>query len=269
MDSSRRRRTFRKCAACRPRRPLRYRPRRELDRPEQPEPAEGGGRRHRQQVVGQRHARADGAPGGRGRGHATGVLLVRGRGEDVERLAGGEVAVIGGVGAGDDGLRPQHRRRPLLAGLGPQHTDHVLFQRNLVHHGEAVAAAHDLERRRILAAVQADRAIAAQPERGRAPAVDLDDAADDDGTDDARAPGAGRARAQLDHVDVVAAQLGHARAVHHGHADRVLGRGRRDERHQRDHRHERRALGRPHRRPKSQNSRVSSSDSPMEVASGK
>ncbi len=91
----------------------------------------------------------------------------------------------------------------------------------------------------------------------------------DDGTDDARAPGAGRARAQLDHVDVVAAQLGHARAVHHGHADRVLGRGRRDERHQRDHRHERRALGRPHRRPKSQNSRVSSSDSPMEVASGK
>ena len=185
--------------------------------------------------------------------------------------------MIGRIRARDHGLRAQHFQRPFLARLRAHHTDHVVFQAKLVHHDEPLAAAHDLERCGIVAAVQPDHVLAAQAERRSAAAVDLDGAAHNTRVHDLGTPGAGRARPERDDLDVHAAELGGARAVHHGDTNRALARGRIRVSHSKRNDCERDTPSRPRgtrynnaqRRPNSQNSSESTTESSSDVASGK
>src|SRR5437016_903506 len=96
------------------------------------------------------------------------------RGEDVIRLRRVQHAMVRGVRARDDRLGAQHFARPPLAGLGAYDADQVVLERQLVHDRQAVAVLQHLERRRVLAPVQLDRALARKPEAARAAPVDLD-----------------------------------------------------------------------------------------------
>src|SRR5689334_7603540 len=109
--------------------------------------------------------------------------MKRGR-ENVIGLGAGDAAVIRRVGPRHDGLRAQHLEWPLVAGLGAEHTDDVVLERQLVDDGKALTAADDVERRRVLPTVQTNRTLAAQPESRRAPAIDLDATRDGDGAND-------------------------------------------------------------------------------------
>ena len=208
-------------------------------------------------------------PDRRGRGHAPGVHLVGRRGHDVVGLAGLQRAVVRGVGARDDRLGAERLERPALARLRPQHADHVVLERQLVDDRHAVAAPHELERRRVLPAVQPDRVPAREPEGRGAPAVDLDVLPARAGPHDVGAPDearrAGVAAAELGHLDVRPPQLGGARALHQRHADRVGGRGRGGAEEERGEGRE----GARHRRPTIQRMSDRTALRTSEVARGK
>jgi hypothetical protein len=127
--------------------------------------------------------------------------------------------MVRGVGPGHDGLGPQRLQRPLVAGLGAQHTDDVVLQRELVDDGQAVAIRHQIERAVVLATVKPDGRRAPQAEADRADAVELDAAAARRGPHHrraARGPGA----TELGDLDVGAAQLDRACRLHHRDPDR-------------------------------------------------
>jgi hypothetical protein len=187
-----------------------------------------------------------------------------GGGEDVKRLAGREQAMVRRIRPGHGGLCAQHLERPFLGGLRADDADHVFFQRDLVHDGQPVAAPEDIEGRGVVTAVDADRPLAAQPERGGATAVDVHRRPRRRRADQVGAP-ADPLAAELHDLDVRSAQLGAAGAVDDGHADGGLrgGAGRREQ--HGGHGDEKAT----HRRPKSQNRRVRITETTSDVTTGK
>ena len=201
--------------------------------------------------------------------HAPCVELV-GRGRDqVVGLARAEPPVVRGEGPRGDGLGAERLGRPALAGLGAEHARHVRLERELVDDDQVDALPEHLEGRRVLAPVDAQPALAAQPEPRRAPAVDLDPAARHDRADRRRPPPRARtglAGRQRDDLEVGAADLHRARPLHHRHPDRPRGRGGHGQS-PGDRQHERGQV--PHRRPMSHRISVRTTLSRSEVASGK
>jgi hypothetical protein len=100
---------------------------------------------------------------------------VRRRREDVVRLARADHALVRGVRPRHDGLRAQRFFRKLVAGFGAQDARQIVLERQLVHDGDAVADPNEIERRWIVAAVDAERTIAGEPEPWRPHAVDVDE----------------------------------------------------------------------------------------------
>jgi hypothetical protein len=135
-----------------------------------------------------------------------------------------ELAVIRGVGPGDDRLRLEHLHRHLVAGLGLHGAHEVLLERQVVHDDQAVAVRDDLDSARILALVESQEPVHGDEAHGRyAPAQHLDLTAP------LRRPHPGRRLAGQEPAGRVAdhhrpaADLHRAHAVQHGHAD-VRGR---------------------------------------------
>src|SRR5207247_3139944 len=92
-----------------------------------------------------------------------------------------------------------------------------------VDDGETLAVLDDLERRRVLAPVQLDWALARQPEAARTTPIDLDARAGGDRPNDARPPRArvGARAAELVHHDGHPVQLDAARVLDDRDADRA------------------------------------------------
>ena len=175
------------------------------------------------------------------------------------------------VRARDDRLGTQHLERPSLAGLGAQDADQVVLEGQLVDDGEALAVLDDLERRRVLAPVQLDRALARKPEAARAAPVDLDALPVGNGPHDVGPPRAAghAAPAELVHLDGHPAQLDDTRVLHERDADRARRRSGGDETRNEAERCREGRENDPHRRPRIHRISVRTTLSRSDVASGK
>ena len=192
---------------------------------------------------------AHGVPDRRCRCDAPEVLLVHGGRDDVEGLADGDGALVGGIRARDDRLGAKRFPRKLLAGLRAQDAGEIVLERHLVHDGERLADAHEIERRRIFPPVDAQQPVAREPEPRCPRAVDLDAALSRRGAHEVHAPGTGPttiAPPELRDFDVAPTDFDQARLIDHGDPDHACGECRAS---RRDHQREGGRERADHRRP--------------------
>ena len=97
--------------------------------------------------------------------HPPRVLLVRGGGDDLVRLARVEPSVIGRVGPCHDGLGLEHLQRHGLTRLRLHTAGHVRLQRELVHHHEAIAGSAELDHAWVVAPPHPHRPLRAATTR--------------------------------------------------------------------------------------------------------